>query len=121
LDAVKDEFPRESYTIITKCGKYGSTVKDHVFDPETTKQSVERSLKRFHTDYLDVVCKSPHRYYHPRALTYGQTYTMSSTERMIPGTGQVASPSKLSTMRPNANNSTWIHPTHLSARVNNRF
>jgi aryl-alcohol dehydrogenase-like predicted oxidoreductase len=55
---LKDEFPRESYTIITKTGKYGPTVKDHIYDPEVTKKGVERSLKRFNTDYLDAVCKS---------------------------------------------------------------
>jgi aryl-alcohol dehydrogenase-like predicted oxidoreductase len=55
---LKNEFPRESYTIITKTGKYGGKVKDHVYDPEVTKKSVERSLKRFNTDYLDVVCES---------------------------------------------------------------
>jgi D-arabinose 1-dehydrogenase len=59
LEAVKDEFPRESYTLITKTGKYGGKVKDHIYDPELTKKGVERSLKRLHTDYLDVVCKSP--------------------------------------------------------------
>jgi D-arabinose 1-dehydrogenase len=58
LEAVKDEYPRESYTLITKTGKYGGKVKDHIYDPELTKKGVERSLKRLHTDYLDVVCKS---------------------------------------------------------------
>lgn len=54
---MRDEFPRESYTLITKTGKYGGKVKDHIYDAETTMKSVERSLKRLHTDYLDVVCE----------------------------------------------------------------
>jgi aryl-alcohol dehydrogenase-like predicted oxidoreductase len=53
---LKDEHPRDSYSIITKTGKYGPKAKDHIYDPEVTKKAVERSLKRFNTDYLDVVC-----------------------------------------------------------------
>ncbi|CAK9783576.1 Aldo/keto reductase [Cutaneotrichosporon oleaginosum] len=55
LAALRDEFPRSSYAIITKAGKYGPTVKDHDYAPETIKASVERSLRRLQTDYLDVV------------------------------------------------------------------
>ncbi|WWC71838.1 uncharacterized protein I206_105797 [Kwoniella pini CBS 10737] len=48
-------YPRESYHLITKVGKYGPNSKDHRFDPDTIRKSVERSLKRMNTDYLDVV------------------------------------------------------------------
>lgn len=55
--AVRTEFPRESYKIITKTGKFGPKLKDHVYDPEVIRRSVERSLRRLQTDYLDVVCE----------------------------------------------------------------
>ncbi|KAJ8462950.1 hypothetical protein ONZ45_g17750 [Pleurotus djamor] len=53
LHTVASEFPRSSYQIITKCGRYGVNTFD--YDPTTIRASVERSLKRFHTDYLDTV------------------------------------------------------------------
>jgi aryl-alcohol dehydrogenase-like predicted oxidoreductase len=34
-------------------------MEDHVLDEDTVRKSVERSLKRFGTDYLDVVCAWP--------------------------------------------------------------
>ncbi|ORY26670.1 Aldo/keto reductase family-domain-containing protein [Naematelia encephala] len=55
LKCLESEFPRSSYKIITKAGKYGPTPRDHVYTPETIMDSVQRSLKRLHTDYLDVV------------------------------------------------------------------
>ncbi|OCF32174.1 galactose dehydrogenase [Kwoniella heveanensis BCC8398] len=48
-------YPRGSYHLITKVGKYGPNSRDHHFDPETVTKSVEKSLKRMGTDYLDVV------------------------------------------------------------------
>ncbi|RXK35729.1 hypothetical protein M231_07018 [Tremella mesenterica] len=55
-DLRKDpKYKRESYTLITKVGKYGPTREDHTYDLEVVKKSVERSLKRLGTDYLDVV------------------------------------------------------------------
>ena len=57
LALVEKEFPRAGYTLITKVGKYGKKVGDHVYDPATIRASVERSLKRLGTDYLDVVCE----------------------------------------------------------------
>ncbi|WWC64396.1 uncharacterized protein I303_107006 [Kwoniella dejecticola CBS 10117] len=49
------DYQRGSYHLITKVGKYGPNVKDHDFSPETIRKSVERSLRRMNTDYLDVV------------------------------------------------------------------
>lgn len=57
--AALPEFPRESYSIITKCAKYGARVDEHVYEPDVVRRSVERSLRRLQTDYLDVVCESP--------------------------------------------------------------
>lgn len=61
LERVRDEFPRETYQIITKVGKYGFKAGFHTYDRESVLSSVERSLKRLRTTYLDVVCAS-----HPR-------------------------------------------------------
>ncbi|KAG8876068.1 hypothetical protein FRB98_007472 [Tulasnella sp. 332] len=53
LLALRDQFPRSSYSLITKCGRYGA--RDFNYKPDTIRQSVLRSLARFGTDYLDVV------------------------------------------------------------------
>ncbi|EIW82468.1 Aldo keto reductase [Coniophora puteana RWD-64-598 SS2] len=55
LNALKDEFPRSSYIIATKCGRFGSTRNDFDYTPAGVRASVKRSLARLHTDYLDVV------------------------------------------------------------------
>ena len=54
---MRDEFPRSSYKLITKAGKYGKTPEDHRYDKKTIRESVQKSLERFKTDYLDVVCE----------------------------------------------------------------
>ncbi|KZT55334.1 Aldo/keto reductase [Calocera cornea HHB12733] len=53
LQALTSEFPRSSYKIITKCGRYGADEFDYT--PATIRKSVMRSLKRLGTDYLDVL------------------------------------------------------------------
>ncbi|KAJ7063564.1 Aldo/keto reductase [Mycena amicta] len=53
LLALKDEFPRSSYQLMTKCGRYGMSNFD--YSPATIRESVKRSLERLRTDYLDVV------------------------------------------------------------------
>ncbi|KAJ7179486.1 Aldo/keto reductase [Mycena filopes] len=53
LEALRDEFPRSSYQLMTKCGRYGMAEFDYT--PTTLRESVKRSLERLHTDYLDVV------------------------------------------------------------------
>lgn len=59
FERLKDEYPRKSYQIITKLGKYGPKVQHHTYDADSVRSSVERSLKRLRTDYLDVVCAYP--------------------------------------------------------------
>nr|ODN89243.1 galactose dehydrogenase [Cryptococcus depauperatus CBS 7855] len=49
------EYQRDQYYLITKVGKYGPNPKDHIWEPEVLKASVNRSLQRLGTDYLDVV------------------------------------------------------------------
>ncbi|KAG2013460.1 D-arabinose dehydrogenase [Coprinopsis cinerea AmutBmut pab1-1] len=53
LEALRDEFPRSTYRLMTKCGRYG--LSDFDYDPNTIRQSVKRSLERLKTSYLDVV------------------------------------------------------------------
>ena len=40
---------------MTKCGRYGSYKEDFDYSPKTIRRSVERSLARLHTEFLDVV------------------------------------------------------------------
>ncbi|PNS15838.1 D-arabinose 1-dehydrogenase [Sphaceloma murrayae] len=56
--ALKDPFvasshPRESYTLMTKCGRIEADRFD--YSPAWIRSSVQRSLQRFQTGYLDVV------------------------------------------------------------------
>ncbi|TFY82525.1 hypothetical protein EWM64_g1491 [Hericium alpestre] len=53
LKALEVEFPRTSYQLITKCGRYGPS--DFDYSPATIRRSIERSLARFNTNYLDGV------------------------------------------------------------------
>ncbi|KAF8165115.1 Aldo/keto reductase [Crassisporium funariophilum] len=53
LYALRDEFPRSSYQLMTKCGRFGVAAFD--YSPATIRQSVKRSLERLKTDYLDTV------------------------------------------------------------------
>ncbi|KAJ7667654.1 Aldo/keto reductase [Mycena polygramma] len=53
LQALRDEFPRSSYQLMTKCGRYG--MGDFNYTPTKIRESVRRSLERLQTDYLDVV------------------------------------------------------------------
>ncbi|KAL7412575.1 NADP-dependent oxidoreductase domain-containing protein [Mrakia frigida] len=51
--ALKDEYPRESYKVITKTGRYAGDGFD--YSPENIETSVRRSLRRLGCGYLDVV------------------------------------------------------------------
>ncbi|GJE84764.1 aldo/keto reductase [Phanerochaete sordida] len=55
LKALENEFPRQSYQLMTKCGRYGPTQAHFDYSPQTVRRSVERSLARLHTTYLDTV------------------------------------------------------------------
>ncbi|KAI8363952.1 NADP-dependent oxidoreductase domain-containing protein [Blakeslea trispora] len=52
---IRNEFPRDHYYISTKVGRYGYTVKECDYSSKRTYESVAESMKRLHTDYLDVV------------------------------------------------------------------
>jgi len=53
LHALREEFPRSSYQLMTKCGRYGIDSFD--YSPTTIRESVKQSLERLKTDYLDTV------------------------------------------------------------------
>lgn len=55
LKALESEFPRSSYQLITKCGRFGNARADFDFTWAGVRASVARSLSRLYTDYLDVV------------------------------------------------------------------
>ncbi|KAG8968093.1 hypothetical protein FRC03_008653 [Tulasnella sp. 419] len=55
LKALEREFPRSSYQLMTKCGRYGPNREDWDYAPSTVRRSIQRSLKRLNTDYLDTV------------------------------------------------------------------
>jgi D-arabinose 1-dehydrogenase len=50
---VRETFPRNSYMILTKVGRIGSSEFD--YSKEWVRQSVARSLERLHTEYVDLV------------------------------------------------------------------
>ncbi|SPO25789.1 related to ARA2 - NAD-dependent arabinose dehydrogenase [Ustilago trichophora] len=54
LRRLAPEFPRESYYIITKCGRYGPEKEHFNYTAEKIDASVRGSCKRLGTDYLDV-------------------------------------------------------------------
>lgn len=55
LKALAREFPRSTYQLITKVGRYGPASSDFDYSPAALRASVRRSLRRLHTEYLDVV------------------------------------------------------------------
>ncbi|KAF8556250.1 Aldo/keto reductase [Imleria badia] len=69
LKALENEFPRSSYQIFTKCGRFGNARDAFDYTPRGVRASVERSLARLQTAYLDTVyvhdvefiaeCKAP--------------------------------------------------------------
>ncbi|KAI9314124.1 NADP-dependent oxidoreductase domain-containing protein [Dichotomocladium elegans] len=55
LDTLKGEFPRSSYYIQTKIGRYGVHPRDFDYRGKRVRESVAESMRRLKTDYLDVV------------------------------------------------------------------
>ncbi|KAG0145296.1 hypothetical protein CROQUDRAFT_658872 [Cronartium quercuum f. sp. fusiforme G11] len=52
---VRAEFPRSSYHLLTKCGRYGARVQDFDYSSVRLRQSVNESCELMQTSYLDVV------------------------------------------------------------------
>ena len=55
LNALSTEYPRESYYLQTKVGRYGQEKKDFDYSPDRIRESVATSLRRLNTNYLDSV------------------------------------------------------------------
>ncbi|KAF8341516.1 NADP-dependent oxidoreductase domain-containing protein [Cantharellus anzutake] len=55
LRALEPEFPRSSYKLMTKCGRFGGNKQNFDYTPSTLRKSVQRSLERLGTTYLDVL------------------------------------------------------------------
>lgn len=47
--------PRDRYYLATKCGRYGQTVADCDFSADRVTRSIDESLARLGTDYLDLI------------------------------------------------------------------
>jgi L-galactose dehydrogenase len=47
--------PRDKYILATKCGRYGSEMKDFDFSAKRVTASVDESLSRMGLDYVDVI------------------------------------------------------------------
>ncbi|OJJ58101.1 hypothetical protein ASPSYDRAFT_46097 [Aspergillus sydowii CBS 593.65] len=52
-DFVQSNFPRHSYHLLTKVGRIAGSSFD--YSPAWVRKSIARSLRRLHTEYLDVV------------------------------------------------------------------
>ncbi|KAJ5558720.1 hypothetical protein N7535_009401 [Penicillium sp. DV-2018c] len=52
-ETVQSNYPRNTYHLLTKVGRIASSTFDYF--PTWVRHSVRRSLRRLHTDYLDVV------------------------------------------------------------------
>ena len=55
LKVLAKEYPRTSYYLSTKAGRYGPQLSEFDYSPARIRSSVEASLKRLGTDYLDLV------------------------------------------------------------------
>ncbi|EGF97138.1 uncharacterized protein MELLADRAFT_28369, partial [Melampsora larici-populina 98AG31] len=52
---IQSEFPRHTYHLLTKCGRYGPKIQDFDYSPDRIRKSIQESFKLMHTSYLDVV------------------------------------------------------------------
>ncbi|CAJ0900568.1 6589_t:CDS:2 [Entrophospora sp. SA101] len=55
LESLRSEFPRSTYYIFTKAGRYGHDKKDFDYSAKRVRESVRESCRRLKTDYLDIV------------------------------------------------------------------
>ncbi|WFD24220.1 D-arabinose 1-dehydrogenase (NAD(+)) [Malassezia equina] len=53
LRILAPEHPRDSYFLVTKCGRYGPLRSQFDYSPERIRSSIEQSLQRLGTTYLD--------------------------------------------------------------------
>ncbi|OZJ03879.1 hypothetical protein BZG36_03949 [Bifiguratus adelaidae] len=55
LKKVSNAYPRSCYYISTKVGRYGYRKCDFDYSSQRVRTSVEESMRRLHTDYIDIV------------------------------------------------------------------
>ncbi|KAI1316210.1 hypothetical protein EDD11_010320 [Mortierella claussenii] len=55
LQSIANTHPRSTYYLSTKVGRYGPKKAEFDYSKERVRASVEESMKRMHTDYLDIV------------------------------------------------------------------
>lgn len=55
FEALAKDFPRETYILSTKCGRYGTKAKDFDFSGPRIRKSIQESLEKLRTTYLDIV------------------------------------------------------------------
>ncbi|OAQ35723.1 Aldo/keto reductase [Linnemannia elongata AG-77] len=55
LASIASTHPRETYYLSTKVGRYGPKKVEFDYSKERVRESVEESMRRMHTNYLDVV------------------------------------------------------------------
>jgi hypothetical protein len=55
LASIASTHPRETYYLSTKVGRYGPKKVEFDYSKERVRASVEESMRRMHTDYLDIV------------------------------------------------------------------
>ncbi|ORX88622.1 Aldo/keto reductase, partial [Basidiobolus meristosporus CBS 931.73] len=55
LKRVQEKFPRATYSLSTKVGRYGYRKEDFDYSAERVVESVQESMRRLNTDYLDIV------------------------------------------------------------------
>ncbi|CAO3656805.1 unnamed protein product [Mucor hiemalis] len=55
FEKIRSDYPRENYYLATKVGRYGKTIHECDYRAERIYESVNESLNRLKTDYLDIV------------------------------------------------------------------
>ncbi|KAG0246595.1 NADP-dependent oxidoreductase domain-containing protein [Mortierella sp. GBAus27b] len=55
LSSIAATHPRSTYYISTKVGRYGLKKAEFDYSRQRVRESVQESMKRLHTDYLDIV------------------------------------------------------------------
>ncbi|KAF9985647.1 hypothetical protein BGZ75_002693 [Mortierella antarctica] len=55
LLSISATHPRSKYYLSTKVGRYGPKKADFDYSKERVRESVQESMRRMHTDYLDIV------------------------------------------------------------------
>ncbi|CAJ0838915.1 11040_t:CDS:2 [Entrophospora sp. SA101] len=55
LESLRSEFPRSTYYIFTKAGRYGHDKKDFDYSAKHVRECVRESCRCLKTDYLDIV------------------------------------------------------------------